>query len=69
MDDNDLRRRYPREYAAWKDMIARCNDPTHPEYPNEGGRGITVADQWNPNVVGEVEAFESFLSYMGPMPR
>src|SRR5947209_5601979 len=36
----------PTEYLEWQDMIARCYDSTHPNYPKEGGRGIKVCDRW-----------------------
>ena len=29
----------------------RCNNPTRPEYPNYGGRGIRVCDEWEDYVV------------------
>lgn len=62
VSDGDTRVRFPREYAAWEDMIARCYDPTHPEYPNEGGRGIQVCERWR-------DSFDNFLTDMGPMPE
>ncbi len=27
-------------------MIKRCSDPRHKQYPNYGGRGITVCARW-----------------------
>lgn len=27
-------------------MNKRCTKPTHPEYPNYGGRGIYVSNRW-----------------------
>jgi hypothetical protein len=42
-------------------MLARCFDPNHPEYPNYGGRGITVCERWL--------TFENFLADMGDPPR
>jgi len=38
----------------------RCLVPNHPEYPNYGGRGITVCDQW--------QDFKNFLADMGEPP-
>lgn len=59
-----LARRYPGEFAAWIDMLARCYDPTHPEYPNEGGRGISVDGIW----LG-LRGFEQFMRDIGPAPN
>jgi len=33
-------------YGAWRNMISRCNKPSHKEYKNYGARGITVCDEW-----------------------
>lgn len=33
-------------YETWNAMIRRCNNPKHKSYPNYGGRGITVCDEW-----------------------
>lgn len=50
------------EYAIYKAMIARCYDPSHPEYHNYGERGITVCDEWKEN-------FEAFYRDMCPRPH
>lgn len=34
-------------YYVYRDMIRRCNSPSHHAYKDYGGRGITVANQWN----------------------
>lgn len=34
-------------YHSWASMRARCNNPKNPSYPNYGGRGITVCDEWS----------------------
>lgn len=52
-------------YNAWEDMLARCGDPQHPEYKNEGAKGITVCDRWNPKKGG---SFENFVEDMGYCP-
>lgn len=36
-----------RLYTCWNDMLARCNNPKHKDYPNYGGRGIKVCAQWH----------------------
>jgi hypothetical protein len=48
------------EYAVWRSMLARCNNPRHKAYPNYGGRGITVCKEWGD--------FEVFLADMGKQP-
>lgn len=41
-------------------MLRRCLQPHRPDYPNYGGRGITVCDRWL--------NFENFLADMGEPP-
>ena len=41
-------------------MITRTTRPDHPRYPDWGGRGITVCDQWRD--------FRNFLADMGERP-
>lgn len=38
-----------RLYRVWANMIERCNYSKHKHYPNYGGRGITVCDEWRNN--------------------
>lgn len=49
------------EYKTWLGMKRRCYDTKCKDYPNWGGRGIRVSDDWN-------ASFESFLRDMGPRP-
>jgi hypothetical protein len=49
------------EYLSWKAMNARCNNPNSPDFPNYGGRGITVCARW--------DSFENFLADMGQRPE
>ncbi len=35
------------EYDTWKQILARCGDPEHPNYSNYGGRGIAVCERWH----------------------
>lgn len=48
-------------YITWKSMKQRCFDPGFHDYPNYGGRGITVCDRWL--------SFEAFLADMGERPE
>ena len=48
-------------YNAWVTMRQRCNNPNSVDYPNYGGRGITVCDRWN--------TFRLFLEDMGERPE
>jgi len=40
----------------WYSMRARCNNQTNHAYPNYGGRGITVCDEWE-------KSFEAFRDW------
>lgn len=48
-------------YATWQSLIQRCIHPTHRNYKNYGGRGITVCNRWL--------KFENFLTDMGKKPK
>lgn len=47
-------------YSVWAGMVARCTRPSSHKYPDYGGRGITVCDQWT--------KFDNFLADMGDVP-
>lgn len=49
------------EYSAWQQMRLRCTKPEHRAFPDYGGRGITVCDQW-------MNSVEAFFADMGPKP-
>jgi len=48
------------EYCIWEGMKARCQNKNNLNYPNYGGRGITVCEKWN--------TFEGFYDDMGVRP-
>lgn len=50
-----------REYSSWKAMRARCLNPTDKDWPNYGGRGISICDEW--------DDFSVFFSDMGHRPE
>lgn len=35
-----------RLYRTWVNMLARCSNQNEPHYPDYGGRGITVCNEW-----------------------
>ena len=45
-------------------MLTRCLNPNRDDWPDYGGRGITVCTEWR-------ESFEAFLAHVGrkPSPR
>ena len=53
-------RKQSKAYRAWRDMLQRCYNPKVKSYPNYGGRGIAVVDEWR--------SFDSFLADMGECP-
>ena len=50
--------RYSKEYSSWQSMKNRCLTKTSKDYPNYGGKGITIYPEW-------IDSFESFLSHIG----
>ena len=36
----------------WRKMVARCENPKHPDYKNYGGRGIHIWPEWRDPVAG-----------------
>lgn len=49
-------------YASWRAMIIRCTDPSHRQFKDYGGRGITICPEW-------LASFESFLLALGVRPE
>lgn len=50
-----------REYAIWKSIKRRCLKINSREYPNYGGRGISICKRW-------VNSYPNFINDMGPRP-
>lgn len=52
-------------YGTWKKMCRRCEVPTLKDYPNYGGRGITVCAEWH-----DVTTFIAWIeANLGTRPR
>lgn len=43
-------------FKVWSSMRERCRNPKCPQYPNYGGRGITICERW--------QTFEAFFQDM-----
>ena len=54
-----------RLHGVWHGMKQRCFDPRRKEYPNYGGRGITVCAEWR----NSFEAFRKLRSAVIPTKR
>ncbi len=53
------------EYRVWQAMKDRCYRKNSLDYPDYGGRGITVCDRW---LEPDGQGFINFLADMGPRP-
>ena len=49
------------EYGAWRDAKQRVTNPANKDWPDYGGRGITMADEW-------LNDYAAFLAHIGPRP-
>ncbi len=49
------------EHNAWKRIVQRTTNPRNPSFPDYGGRGITMCDEWK-------NSFATFLHDMGERP-
>ena len=47
-------------YVTWAHMLTRCYNPKSKQYPDYGGRGITVCERWH--------HFANFAADMGAKP-
>lgn len=53
---------FPSEFRSWSSMKARCGNPKNIGWPNYGGRGIAVCQQW-------LNSFANFMANLGPKPN
>lgn len=53
-------------YVSFRGMNRRCSDVNDISYPNYGGRGIGIIEEWDTERGGTVE---TFLADMGPCPE
>lgn len=51
-----------REYTIWSGMKQRCYDFNNKDFPEYGGKGIGIHEEW-------FNDFEKFFEYMGPCPE
>lgn len=49
------------EYGSWAHLKERCSNPNCKDWPDYGGRGISVCARWR-------DSFANFLADMGPRP-
>lgn len=48
-------------YQVWRNIKVRCLVESNPDYPNYGGRGITICSEW-------ADSFHAFYAYVGDPP-
>jgi hypothetical protein len=48
-------------YDIWASIVKRCTNPRCAAWPNYGGRGITLTDQWR-------RSYAAFRFWMGDRP-
>lgn len=51
---------YTKEYAIWKNMLRRCENPKEKRYKDYGGRGISVCKEWH-----DIETFYKWTKDSG----
>jgi hypothetical protein len=55
------------DYTRWKAMWSRCTNPNSQDYPDYGGRGIRVCDEWRD--FRAYEAHVAALPHYGELGR
>lgn len=58
---SDVPAKYMPEYISWCRIKDRCFNEKCLDYPNYGGKGITICDEWKTN-------FAAFLKHIGKRP-
>lgn len=53
-----------KEYGSWAGIIQRCTNPNDVRYPDYGGRGITICEEWRHSFLAFYNHV-SFLSHSG----
>ena len=53
--------RHAPEYASWAHIIQRCTNKNNISWPDYGGRGIKICDEWRHD-------FAAFYKHIGPKP-
>lgn len=51
-----------KDYYRWTEIKKRCQNPNCKNYPNYGGRGIKVCDEW-------CQDFQSYYDYVSKLPH
>ena len=54
-------RRCSTEYRIWQNIKTRCFNRRNAAFPDYGGRGITMCQEW-------ASSFTAFLAHVGPRP-
>lgn len=65
VSDSNNRSKWRHLYSKWGDMIRRCYSPQLANYPNYGGRGIRVCDEWR----NSYETFKKWAIEQGYDPN
>jgi len=59
---NGIRGKKTKAYRSWAHMIQRCTNPKNKDYPNYGGKGLKIEEDW-------VKDFSKFLEHIGDCPN
>lgn len=55
---------YTPEFAIWRSMHLRCENPNDPVFKHYGGIGVRVCERWSGK-----DGYENFRADMGPRPE